>query len=288
MRIAIPNKGRLQQPTIELLQMAGIRFTAIDEKALILPTNWSGVEIVMVRPEDIPYIVENEGAELGITGHDYVIESSANVDELIPLDFGKARIVFAVPRNRGINSVEDLVRKGLDIRIATKYLNIATKYISMKGIKARIVRISGAAEVMPYLGAADAVIDVMSTGTTLKIHGLEPIDVVMDTYAILIASKNWMKNPNSDKVELVVTMIKGVLAAKGKKMLFMNVPDKYLANVLSALPAMLAPAITKLSKPDTWEVITVVDENDLPEVILKAKVNGARDIVIIDIEKVVK
>lgn len=288
MRIAIPNKGRLQQPAIDLLQMAGIKLMAVDEKALILPTNWNGVEIVMVRPEDIPYIIESDGADLGITGHDYVVESGAEVEELLPLNFGRARIVFAIPKTWNIDSVESLVKLDREIRIATKYYNIAKNYISMKGIKAKIVRISGAAEVMPYLGAADAVIDVMSTGTTLKIHGLEPIDVIMDTYAVLIASREWRESSSSDKIELIITMVKGVLNAKGKKMLFMNVPDRALNNVLSNLPAMLAPAITRLSRSDAWEVITVVDEDSLPEVILRAKTSGARDIVVLDIEKVVK
>ncbi len=288
MRIAIPNKGRLQQPVIDLLQMAGIKLMAVDEKALILPTNWNGVEIVMVRPEDIPYIIESGGADLGITGHDYVIESGAEVEELLPLNFGRASIVFAIPRTWNINGVESLAKLGREIRIATKYYNIAKNYVSMKGIRAKIVKISGAAEVMPYLGAADAVIDVMSTGTTLKIHGLEPIDTIIDTYAVLIASKEWRESSDLDKIELIVTMVKGVLNAKGKKMLFMNVPNKALNNVLSNLPAMLAPAITRLSRSDAWEVITVVDEDNLPEIILRAKTSGARDIVVIDIEKVVK
>lgn len=288
MRIAIPNKGRLQQPAIDLLRMAGIKLATMDEKALILPTNWNGVEIVMVRPEDIPYVIESGGADLGITGHDFVVESGAEVEELLPLDFGKAKIVFAVPKTWGIDSVENVLKIKSEIRIATKYYNIARSYTSAKGINAKLVRISGAAEVMPYLGAADAVIDVMSTGTTLRIHGLEPIDTIIDTYAVLIASRRWREGSNVDKIELTVTMIKGVLNAKGRKMLFMNVPDKALNNVLSSLPAMLAPAITRLSRSDAWEVITVVDEDELPEVVLRAKLGGARDIVVVGIEKVVK
>ncbi len=288
MRIAIPNKGRLQQPAIALLQLAGIKPTAVDERALIIPSNWKEVELVMVRPEDIPYIVESGGADIGITGHDYVVESGANVEEIIPLDFGNAFIVFAVPRNWNIRDVDEINRMGREIRIATKYYNIAQDYIAQRNLKARIVRISGAAEVMPYLGAADAVIDVMSTGTTLRLHGLEPIDIIMNTYAVLIASREWMRSGEADKIELVITMIKGVIAAKGKKMLFINVPDSSLQKVLSILPAMLAPAITKLSRSDVWEVITVVDEDSLPMVIAKAKVAGARDIVVIDIEKVIR
>ncbi len=285
MRIAIPNKGRLQQPTINLLQLAGMKPLAIDERALIVPTSWRSIELVMARPEDIPYIVECGGADLGITGHDYVVESNALVDELLYLDYGHARIVLAVPEKWNIKSVVELPQ---GIRVATKYYTIARNYLESRGLKAKLVRINGAAEVMPYLGAADAIIDVMSTGTTLKLHGLKPIDVIMETSAVLIASKEWVKSPIAEELNLVVTLIKGVIAARGKKLVLMNVPNESLDRVLSVLPAMLAPAITKLSRSDVWEVITVIDEDSLPEVIAKAKVYGAKDIVVANVEKVVE
>jgi len=286
LKIAIPNKGRLQQPTMQFLQSVGIKPLASDDRALIIPTSWEGVQLVMVRTEDIPNIVESGAAELGITGHDYVIESGADVEELIALDFGKSKIVLAIPQSWKENSVEEL--KGRELRIATKYYNIAKEYVTKKELNSRIIKISGAAEVMPSLGAADAIIDVMSTGTTLKLHGLKPIDVVMDSYAVVIGNRNWIKSEEADKINLVLTMMKGAIAAKGKKMIFMNVPDSKLDEVISSLPAMLAPAITRLSRSDIWEVITVADEDILPEVIAKVKAAGARDIVVIDIEKVVK
>lgn len=285
MRIAIPNKGRLKEPTIQMLQAIGIKPKALDERSLIIPTNWENIEIVATRTEDIPYIVESGGAEIGITGHDYVVESDADVEELLKLDYGEGRIVLAIPRELGVKDVSQL--KGREIRVATKYFNIASKYTEEKGIKAKIIRISGAAEIMPYLGAADAIIDVMSTGTTLAIHGLEPIDVVMDTYAVLIANKRWKNNNYSDLVKLITILMKGVMDAKKRKMIFMNVPDNKLEEVLKDLPAMLAPAIARLSKNNAWEVITVVDENDLPSVVSKALSKGARDIVIVGLEKVI-
>lgn len=285
MRVAIPNKGRLQQPTINLLQLAGVKPISMDERALVVPTSWNNVELIMVRPEDIPYVVESGGADLGITGHDYVVESNTSVTELLRLDFGYAKIVLAVPQIWNIKSVDELPQ---DIRIATKYYNIAMNYLRSKKLRARLVRISGAAEVMPYLGAADAVIDVTSTGTTLKLHGLKILDVIMETYATIIAPKEWMRSPTAEELNLVVTMIKGVVAAKGKKLVFMNVPDDKLANILSVLPAMLAPAITKLSRHDVWEVITVVSDDALPELVAKVKAYGGKDLVIVDIEKVIE
>jgi len=110
----------------------------------------------------------------------------------------------------------------------------------------------------------------------------------MDSYAVVIGNRNWIKNDEADRINLLLTMMKGAIAAKGKKMIFMNVPDNRLDGVINSLPAMLAPAITRLSRSDIWEVITVADEDILPEVIAKVKAAGARDIVVIDIEKVVK
>lgn len=285
MRIAIPNKGRLQQPTINLLQLAGIKPLSMDERALVVPTSWDNVELIMVRPEDIPYIVESGGADLGITGHDYVVDSNTSVVELLKLDFGHAKIVLAVPQNWDVKTVDELPQ---GIRIATKYYNIAMNYIQGRSLKAKLVRISGAAEVMPYLGAADAIIDVVSTGTTLKLHGLKVLDVIMETYATIIAPRDWMKKPTAEELNIAITMAKGVIAAKDKKLVFMNVPDDRLNNVLSVLPAMLAPAITKLSRHDVWEVITVVSDDILPEVVAKVKAYGAKDLVVVNIEKVIE
>jgi ATP phosphoribosyltransferase len=285
MRIAIPNKGRLKEPTIQLLQEIGIKLKALDERALIIPTSWEQVEVIAARTEDIPYIVECGGADLGITGHDYVVEAEADVEELLKLDYGEGRIVLAVPKSWGVANVEEL--KGKELRIATKYARIASKYIEVKNLKAKIVKIGGAAEVMPYLGAADAIIDVVSTGTTLAVHGLKPVDTVMETYAVLIASKKWRESPYADLVKLITVLIQGVMNAKKRKMIFMNVPNEKLNDVLSDLPAMLAPAITKLSRVNAWEVITVVNEEDLPKVVSKALAKGARDIVVIGIEKVI-
>jgi len=288
MRIAIPSKGRLRQPTIDLLNAAGIRLLSVDERALVVQTSWKDVEVIMMRPEDIPYIVESGGALLGITGYDFVVESGVDVELVYPLDFGKAKIVFAVPKSWDLTSVDELTKLDREIRIATKYYNIASNYIKQKKLRARLVKVSGATEVMPYLGAADAVIDVISTGTTLRLHGLEPIDTVLETQAYIIARREWKRDAEADVANLVITMIKGVLEGKNKKMLFMNVPSEKLQQVLSVLPAMLAPAVSKLSHKDAWEVMTVVDEDSLPTVIAEALKAGARDIVIVDIEKVIK
>ncbi|AWR99772.1 ATP phosphoribosyltransferase [Metallosphaera hakonensis] len=285
MKIAIPNKGRLQGPALQFLNSVGIKSMANDDRALMVPTSWEGVQLVTIRTEDIPNVVETGAVDLGITGLDYVMESGADVEELVKLDFGKSKLVLAVPSSW---EIKDPMEMPKNIRIATKYFNVARSYLERKGITARLVKISGAAEIMPSLGACDAIIDVTSTGTTLKLHGLKPIDVVAESYAMVIGNRNWMRSEEADRINLVLTMMKGALNARGKKMVFMNVDDKDLRSVVSSLPAMLAPAVSKLSNSDAWEVVTVADEDDLPEVIAKAKTAGARDIVVINIEKVIK
>ena len=285
MKVAVPNKGRLQQPALNFIQSMGIRPLMGEDRALIVPTNWENVQLVLVRTEDIPSIVEAGAADLGITGMDYVVESRANVDVLVHLDFGRAKLVVAVPTDWRISDISEVKD---EIRIATKYVNIAKDYIERKGIRAKIVKVSGAAEVMPSLGAADAILDVMSTGTTLKLHGLKPIDVVMESQAVVIARKDWLGSPEVELIDRLVTLMKGTLAGRNKKVLFMNVPDAKLKDVLSVLPAMLAPTVTKLASGDAWEVITVVDESELPNVVFKAKKAGAFDIVVLNIEKVIR
>jgi ATP phosphoribosyltransferase len=285
LKIAIPNKGRLREPTLALLQSAGIKPLASDERALIVPTSWKDVQLVMLRTEDIPSIVEAGAAHIGVTGLDYVRESEAEVEHLVKLNFGVSQIVLAIP----VGWREEAILNGSrELRIATKYYNIATDYVKSKGLKAKLVKISGAAEVMPSLGAADAIIDVMSTGTTLRLHGLKPVDVIMESYALIIGNKDWLRCEEAERINMVLTMIKGATEAKGKKMIFMNVSHDNLNRVISSLPAMVAPAVTKLSSGDMWEVITVADEDDLAETIAKAKSGGAKDIVVIDIEKVIR
>ncbi|UXD21892.1 ATP phosphoribosyltransferase [Ignicoccus pacificus DSM 13166] len=282
MRIAVPSKGRLKERTLELLEAAGFAPTYADPRALIVPTKYSGVELVFIRPEDIPWIVESGAAELGITGHDYVMEAGVDVEELLDLGYGHSRLVLAVPSSSGISRPEDLPEGA---RIATKFVNLANDYLKRKGIKAKIVKISGSAEIMPGIGAADAIIDISSTGTTLRLHGLVPIDELLKSSARLIANKEALNNPI---VNTVTTMIKGVILAKNKKLLLMNVPDESLENVIKELPAMSGPTVSKVEgeKP-MWEVIVAVDEDIINDIIMKVKSAGAKDILVVNIERLV-
>ncbi len=282
MRIAVPSKGRLKDITINLLEEAGLAPVYKDARALIVPSLKEGIEIVYARPEDIPWIVSSGAAELGITGHDYVLEAEVNVKELVDLGYGKSRLVLAVPEKSGIEKPEELPE---GIRIATKFVNLAKRYMTEKGIKGKIVRISGSAEVMPGIGAADAIIDISSTGTTLKLHGLKPIDTILKSSARLIANENVVNNNNVQEVKL---MIESVIRARKKKLIMMNVPKDKLESVINVLPSMSGPTISEVEGPEPlMEVIVAVDEEDVPRVIVKAKELGAKDILVLNIERII-
>ncbi|MEM2850051.1 MAG: ATP phosphoribosyltransferase [Candidatus Bathyarchaeia archaeon] len=280
--LALPNKGRLHKPALDILAEAGIRI--LDKGKLYGRTSDSELDIIFARAADIPRLVELGAADLGITGYDYVVEANADVEDLLDLKFGRASIVLAVKEASGIETVRDL-KPGL--KIATKYVNIASKFFNRLNLKVEVIPITGAAEVMPHLNVADAIVDVSSTGTTLKTHGLKPIDVLLESSSRLIANRSSLKAKN-DKIMEVKLALESVLKAKGKKLLMMNVPDKFLGKVLAVLPAMAGPTVAEVKAEERmWEVYTVIDEDEVYKIINLAKKSGARDLLVMPIERVI-
>ncbi len=273
------------EPTMRMLDAVGVRPLASDERALVLPTSWQGLHLVRARPEDIPSIVGWGSVALGVTGYDYVVESGVEVEVVTRLGFGRGRLVVAVPRDSGVRSVAELPP---GTRIATKYTNIAYKYFGELGLKVRVVKVSGSVEVMPFLGVADAVMDIVSTGTTLGVHGLMPIDTVLETEAVLVARRG-LGDDERYVADKLATLIRSVMNAAGKKLLLVNVPEEALDAVVKSLPAMEGPTVARVvSGRAMWEVITVVPDEELPDIVMRLKSLGAKDIVITPIEKVVQ
>ena len=277
-KIAVPNKGRLRRPALKLLGEAGIEpIYDPSSRSLVSPTSMDNVALVYVRAEDVPWIVSSGAADLGITGKDLTVESGVDVEELMDLGFGDARLVLASPRPSGIDSVKDLPKGS---RIATKYVNVAGRFFDELGLDVRIVRVSGAAEAMPALGAAEAIIDVVSTGTTLKMHGLKPIHTIMRSSAVLIAGPSSRRRKEA---EVVVESIRSVVLARSVKLLLMNVPGEDLEDVLKVLPSMSGPMIASIrSEKPMWEVLVAVPVSSLPILLLELKKRGAKDIVALD------
>ncbi len=279
MIIAIPNKGRLSEPSIELLREAGIRIESL-ERRLIVPTNNPKINVLFARAKDIPHYVANKSADVGITGYDMVVESGEEVEVLLRLGYGKAKLVIAVPVNSDIRRVEDLEGK----RVATEFKNTAERYFRERGLNVKIVEVSGACENAPYIGIADAILDLTSTGTTLRVNNLRVVEEVLETEAVLIANRDVV---NSFEVRALVTSIQGVLNAKGMMYMMMNVPSNVLEDVKRIVPGLKGPTVMKVEDGDTLAVHVVVHEDKLFDVLEKLKKVGARDILIIPIQRLI-
>jgi len=283
-QIAVPNKGRLREPTLRALERAGIVLMDIDERMLYAKTMDPEIRVIFIRASDVPRFVEEGAADLGITGYDLIMENNADVEELLDLGFGQARVVVASSGKSKIDTVSD-VKPGM--RVATKFGNLARRYFESKNKSVGIVKISGAAEIMPYLGVADLIVDVTSTGTTLGTHGLRIIDDILETTARLIANKQSLVK-KSTKIREIILAFESVMRAERKKLVMMNVPEKALAMVKKALPAMAGPTLAKVESIEPmWEVYSVVDEREVYRVVNNLKKAGARDILVIPIERIV-
>jgi ATP phosphoribosyltransferase len=279
MIIAVPNKGRLSEPAIDLLREAGIRLESRDRK-LIVPTNNPKINVLFARARDIPHYVATNSAQVGITGYDMVVEAGVDVEVLLNLDFGKAKLVVAVPMDSDIKSIEDLEGK----KVATEFKNIAENFFRDKGINVDVIEVSGACENAPYIGIADAILDLTSTGTTLRVNNLRVIEEVLETQAVLIANKNVK---DSFEVRALVTSIQGVLNAKGMMYLMMNVPEEALADVKKIVPGLKGPTVMRVENGNMLAVHVVVHEDELFDVLEKLKKVGARDILIIPIQRLI-
>jgi ATP phosphoribosyltransferase len=282
-RIALPNKGRLQGPAIQLLEDAGIGTIDKGARQLFARTSDPEVELVFVRAQDVPGFVARGAADLGITGYDLVLESESDVVELLDLEFGKARMVVAARERTGIQSTKN-IKAGT--KVATEFPNVTKRYFAKRGIKVELVRVSGAAEITPIVGVADLIVDLSSTGTTLRTHGLRVIDVLFETSARLIANRRSLRRQRA-KIDDIVLALRSVIQARGRKLVLMNVPEAKLEAIKRIMPGMAGPTVSRVEGTEPMLAVqAVVDASEVYEVVRKAKRAGARDILVMPIERV--
>jgi ATP phosphoribosyltransferase len=282
-RFAIPNKGRLQEPVIKLLEDAGIGSVDREARQLFARTRDPELELIFVRAQDIPDLVAKGAADLGITGYDLVLESDVDVVELLDLGFGFARMVVAASERTNIKAVKD-IKSGA--RVTTEFPNVAKKYFAKRGLKVELSRVSGAAEITPIVGVADLIVDLSSTGTTLRAHGLRVIDTLFETSARLVANRQSMRKKRV-KMGEVKTALESVIRARGKKLVMMNVPEAKLNAIKRIMPGMAGPTVSRVeaAKP-ILAVQAVVEAERVDEIVRRAKQAGARDILVVPIERV--
>ena len=282
-RIAVP-KGHLENTTVRLLQDAGIGVVGRDGRQLFAKTNDPEIELVFVRAEDIPNFVARGSTDLGITGYDLMCESGDDVAELLDLKYGYTRMVVAASGKSGIKSMRDI---SPGARVATEFPNITRQYFAEKGIKIELLDITGAAEISPLIGLADLIVDVTSTGTTLRAHGLNIIDTILESTARLVANRQSLRQKRA-KIDEIVMAIDSVVRARGKKLVMMNVPEEKLEEVKQIMPGMSGPTVSRVEGAGPMLAVqAVVDGTDVYKIVRRAKQAGARDILVMPIERVV-
>ncbi len=286
--IALP-KGSLEEQTLLLFKQADLEIRKTDREYNPTVKDPRIRKVKILRPQEIPKYVEEGYFDLGISGKDWVIESDSDVVEVADMFYSKmgegiVKIVIAVPNEKDIKSAKD-IKPGS--RISTEYPNLTKKFFDKLGIPVDLRYSYGATEAkVPEL--VDVIVDLTETGSTLRKNGLKIVDIILESNTKLIANKKSMKDPLKRKeIEEIRILLQAVLEARGKVFIVMNVPEDKLDAVVSGLPAMKRPTVSKLYKSDYYAVETVVSKSEINILIPRLKALGAEDILEIDITKIV-
>jgi ATP phosphoribosyltransferase len=281
LKIAIQKSGRLSQSSLKLLKECGIEFDNGLNKLKAEAYNFP-LEVFFLRDDDIPQYVEDGVADIGIVGENVLLEKNKEVKTVERLGFGKCRLSIAFPKDKKYKSIKDL--EGL--RIATSYSTILEKYLKKNKVKAEIHEISGSVEIAPGIGLADAICDLVSSGSTLFTNGLKEVEVILKSEAALVANKN-LSAAKLDILEKLLFRINALRAAKNNKYILLNAPNERLATICKILPGMKSPTILPLVEKGWSSVHSVVQEDKFWDIIEKLKANGAQGILVVPIEKMI-
>ena len=281
LRIAVQSKGRLYDETMELLQESGISL-GVSKRTLLVQAGNFPVEVLFLRDDDIPQSVAGGVADVGIVGENEFVERQEKADIIKRLGFSRCRLSLAIPKAIDYKGLEWFNGK----KIATSYPGILNSFLKEKGIKAETHVITGSVEIAPGIGLADAIFDIVSSGSTLVSNNLREVEVVMQSEALLIG------NPAMDAekkaiLEELLFRFDAVKAAQGKKYIMMNVPDDRMKEVLAELPGIKSPTVMPLATKGWSSVHTVLDEKRFWEIIGRLKAAGAEGILVLPIEKMI-
>ena len=281
LRIAIQTKGRLNEQSIELLHELGIDVDAAKRKFLSKAANFP-IEVLYLRDDDIPQVVANGTAALGIVGLNEVAERGCDVDVVTKLGFGGCRISLAIPKADEYQGVEYFQGK----RIATSYPAILGKFLREQGVEAEMEVITGSVEIAPAAGIADAIFDIVSSGGTLVTNGLKEVERVFESEAVLIANKN-LSAEDKELLDELLFRIESERVSRGKKYLLMNIPTASLEEAVKILPAMRSPTVMPLAADGWCSLHSVVDASDLWDKVRQLKAIGAEGIVVLTLDKII-
>jgi ATP phosphoribosyltransferase len=281
LRIAIQKSGRLQEGSLELLKESGLAFSNGKDQLKTQARNFP-VEVLFLRDDDIPQYIEDKVADVGIVGENILVEKQKKNELVKRLDFAKCRLSIAVPRSENYPGVQFLQGKN----IATSYPNIVKNFLKKNNIDAGIHEISGSVEIAPGIGLADAICDIVSTGSTLLSNGLKEVEVVMQSEAVIIASPD-LESAKKAILNKLLFRIESVQKAKNSKYILLNCPNDAINKITSVIPGMKSPTIIPLARQGWSSLHSVVDENDFWERIDQLRAFGAEGILVVPIEKMI-
>jgi ATP phosphoribosyltransferase len=281
LRIAIQKSGRLYDDSLKLLKDCGIDFKNGINKLKTEADNFP-VEVFFLRDDDIPQYVEDAVADIGIVGENVIYEKNRKVAVAEKLGFGKCRLSVAVGRSELYADCKYLQGK----KIATTYPVLVEKFLKEKNIRAEIHEISGSVEIAPGIGLADAIVDLVSSGSTLFMNGLKEVETILHSEAVLIRHPS-LGSEQQQILEKLLFRIRAVRKARHTKYILLNAPNQNLSEIISLLPGMKSPTVLPLAEPGWSSVHSVVNENDFWEIIEKLKLAGAQGILVVPIEKMI-
>ncbi len=282
-RVALPNKGRLSERALELFEQAGLKPEFRVERALLASLG-DDFQAIFVRAADIPEYLADGAAELGVTGADLVAESGREVEEVLDLGFGRCRLVLAARDESSIRSGSDLPAGA---RVATSFPRVARSHFESLGIPIEIAPVSGAAEIAPHLGVADVIVDLVSTGSTLRVNGLREVETILHSSARLVASREARSDPELRRsIDNLSAALESVLRARAKRYLMANVPKDRLDQVREVIPGLSGPTIVEVLDSGAWVAAhAVVDADQVYQTIARLKELGAEGILVTRIER---
>ena len=277
--IAIQSKGRLYEESKKLLSNSGISFRIIENRLLTRASNVN-VDILQVRDDDIPSLVSNKVADLGIVGKNLLDEQlagdkSLSVKEIINLGFSKCKLCFAKPKDSTTESLNNKI-------IASSYPNLVNQYLKQNKIKADVIKINGSVELTPYIGIADYICDLVSSGATLEANNLEATEILMESEAVLISSNDVDDTNFFD----LVNRFKGVINAKDSKYVMLNCDESNIKKICSLLPGSESPTIIPLEQKKKFAIHALCKEPVFWETMEELKENGASSVLVLPVEKI--
>jgi ATP phosphoribosyltransferase len=281
LKIAIQKTGRLFDQSIELLRDSGIKLQNSTGKLLAVAEDFP-LDILFLRDDDIPEYVSDGVADAGIAGENIVVEKGYKLNIIERLGFARCRISIAIPKNIEYPGPEYLNGK----KIATSYPNILRKYLADNKIRAEVHEISGSVEIAPGIGLADAILDIVSSGSTLISNGLKEVDVAIHSEAVLVANKD-LKSEKNILLEKLLFRVRAVQKSRDNKYILLNAPDDKIPDIVKVIPGMKSPTVMPLAEKGWSSVHSVLNENKFWEVIDKLKDLGAQGILVIPIEKMI-